>query len=205
MGFNQHSFRCVSGAPLARALLLATILGLVPSAAADAQIGVVTDPDGSERFTSEPEPGARIFVRTAFTASRRPNLRVPFGDSIRSAAVDNGVDPGLVTAVIAAESNFDPRALSPKGAQGLMQLMPATADDLGVRDVWNPDDNIRGGTAHLARLLGKYDDDASLALAAYNAGEGTVDRHGGVPPFRETQQYVSRVLGYYRSYRESND
>jgi len=86
-----------------------------------------------------------------------------------------------------------------------MQLMPATADDLGVRDVWNPDDNIRGGTAHLARLLGKYDDDASLALAAYNAGEGTVDRHGGVPPFRETQQYVSRVLGYYRSYRESND
>jgi soluble lytic murein transglycosylase-like protein len=170
VGFNQHSFRCVSGAPLARALLLATILGLVPSAAADAQIGVVTDPD-----------------------------------SIRSAAVDNGVDPGLVTAVIAAESNFDPRALSPKGAQGLMQLMPATADDLGVRDVWNPDDNIRGGTAHLARLLGKYDDDASLALAAYNAGEGTVDRHGGVPPFRETQQYVSRVLGYYRSYRESND
>ena len=189
----------------ALALFLLGLACLGFASAAEAQIWVVTEPDGSERFTTDPEPGARVFVRTRYTASVRPSpsLDYPFGDSIRSAAVDNGLEPALVTAVIAAESNFDPRAMSNKGAQGLMQLMPATAADLGVRDVWDPDQNIRGGTEHLARLLGKYDD-VSLALAAYNAGEGTVVRHGGVPPFQETQQYVKRVLGYYKSYRKLN-
>ena len=176
------------------------------TSAAEAQIWVVTESDGRERFTTAPEPGARVFVRTSFTASGRASSlpSYPYGDSIRAAAADNGLEPELISAVIAAESNFDPRAMSSKGAQGLMQLMPATATDLGVRDVWDPDQNIRGGTEHLARLMGKYDD-VSLALAAYNAGEGTVDRHGGVPPFRETQQYVERVLGYYRSYRGLNN
>jgi len=184
----------------ALALFLLAIACLAFTSVAEAQIWVVTEADGSERFTTEPEPGARVFVRMRYTESRNPSVIVPYRRSIRSAAADNGVEPALVTAVIAAESNFDPRAMSSKGAQGLMQLMPGTANDLGVRDVWDPDQNIRGGTAHLARLLGKYDDIA-LALAAYNAGEGTVDRHGGVPPFKETQQYVRRVLGYYRSYK----
>ena len=189
--------------PKTLGLLLVGVACLLAPAAAEAQIWVVTAADGSERFTTEPEPGARIFLRTRYTEARLPSLTVPFGDSIRGAASDHGVEPALVTAVIAAESNFDPAAVSSRGAQGLMQLMPATAADLGVRDVWDPDQNIRGGTAHLARLLGKYDD-VSLALAAYNAGEGTVDRHGGVPPFDETQQYVQRVLGYYRTYRGLN-
>jgi soluble lytic murein transglycosylase-like protein len=180
--------------------LLVTLVCLGASAAAEAQIWVVTEPDGSERFTTEPEPGARVFVRTRYTATRISASDVPYGINIANAAAETGVDAALVTAVIAAESNFDPRAMSSKGAQGLMQLMPATADDLGVRDVWDPEQNIRGGSAHLARLIGKYDD-VSLALAAYNAGEGTVDRHGGVPPFRETQQYVQKVLRYYRSYK----
>jgi soluble lytic murein transglycosylase-like protein len=185
-------------------LLLVATWALVVPTVAQAQIWVVTEADGTERFTTEPEPGARVFVRTRYTASRRVAPQVPFGDSIRDAAADNGIEPALVTAVIAAESNFDPGALSPKGAQGLMQLMPGTASDLGVRNVWDPDQNIRGGTAYLARLLGKYDN-VTLALAAYNAGEGTVDRHGGVPPFEETQNYVARVLDYYRTYTQSND
>ncbi len=194
---------CAALYALALFVLALACLAFAPTA--EAQIWIVTESDGSERFTTEPEPGARVFVRTRYTASPRPAaVTVPYGDSILSAAADSGVEPALVTAVIAAESNFDPRAMSAKGAQGLMQLMPATASDLGVRDVWDPDQNIRGGTEHLARLLGKYDD-VSLALAAYNAGEGTVDRHGGVPPFQETQQYVQKVLGYYRSYRGLNN
>jgi len=208
VGLSTPTFpRGGSAALYALALFLLALAFLAITSAAEAQIWVVTEADGSERFTTAPEPGARVFLRTSYTASPRPTRSVdfPFGESIRSAAAENGVEPALVTAVIAAESNFDPRALSAKGAQGLMQLMPATANDLGVRDVWDPDQNIRGGTEHLARLLGKYDDDVSLALAAYNAGEGTVDRHGGVPPFQETQTYVRRVLGYYRSYRGSNN
>jgi len=198
--------RGAAAALYAFALFVLGVACLMVTSAAEAQIWVVTEPDGSERFTTEPEPGARVFVRTRFTASGRSSssLSFPYGDSIRAAAADNGLEPELVSAVIAAESNFDPRAMSNKGAQGLMQLMPATANDLGVRDVWDPDQNIRGGTEHLARLMGKYDD-VSLALAAYNAGEGTVDRHGGVPPFQETQQYVERVLGYYRNYRGLNN
>ena len=206
MGLSTVFLRPVGPALYALALLSLALTCLAVPLSAEAQIWVITEPDGTERFTTEPEPGARIFLRTRYTASSRssPAVSVPYGESIRAAAADNGLEAALVTAVIAAESNFDPHALSAKGAQGLMQLMPATADDLGVRDVWDPDQNIRGGTAHLARLLGKYDD-VSLALAAYNAGEGTVDSHGGVPPFQETQQYVQRVLDYYRAYRGSND
>lgn len=203
MGLTRKSRRAARAAAFALASFLLAACALAVPNVAQAQIWVVTEADGSERFTTEPEPGARVFVRTRYTAPHRAGLQIPFGDSIRDAAADNGVEPALVTAVIAAESNFDPDALSAKGAQGLMQLMPATASDLGVRNVWDPDQNIRGGTAYLARLLGKYDN-VTLALAAYNAGEGTVDRHGGVPPFQETQNYVSRVLGYYKTYTQSN-
>lgn len=169
-------------------------------AAASAQIWVITNPDGTRRFTSQPEPGAKLYVGTAFSSGASSLRGVPFADSIVSVATQAGVEPELVRAVIAVESNFDPRAVSAKGAQGLMQLMPATAAELGVRNVWDPGDNIRGGTAYLARLLAKYDD-LSLALAAYNAGEGAVQRHGGIPPFRETREYVERVLNTYRSYQ----
>lgn len=169
---------------------------------ASAQIWVLTEPDGTERFTSEPEPGARLYLRTMFSRrDRATNPQVPFADSIDAAAAETGIEPELLQAVIAAESNYDPRATSPKGARGLMQLMPETATELGVRDVWNPRENIRGGSVHLARLLKKFDD-VSLALAAYNAGEGAVERHGGIPPFEETQQYVRKVLSYYRSYQD---
>lgn len=113
----------------------------------------------------------------------------------REAALRHGLDPALVLAVIRVESGFDPLARSPKGAMGLMQLMPATARRFGVADPWDPAENLEGGCAYLAWLLDRYDGDRHLALAAYNAGEAAVDEHDGIPPYAETRAYVARITG----------
>jgi len=114
-----------------------------------------------------------------------------------AAAERHGLDPELVLAVVGVESAFRPEAVSPKGAQGLMQLMPRTAVSLGVEDAFDPEQNLDGGVRHLGSLLALYGGDVERALAAYNAGEGAVARHGGIPPFRETREYVKRVLERY--------
>jgi len=120
-----------------------------------------------------------------------------FADAIRSAAQRYQVDQRLVEAVILTESAGDPGAISPKGAQGLMQLMPARAAALGVRDAFNPIENLDGGVRHLRDLLRTFGGDVTLALAAYNAGEGAVRSYGGVPPYPETQAYVRRIRSLY--------
>ncbi|MCG6925550.1 MAG: lytic transglycosylase domain-containing protein [Acidobacteria bacterium] len=114
-----------------------------------------------------------------------------------AAAERHGLDPELVLAVVGVESAFRPEAVSPKGAQGLMQLMPRTAASLGVEDAFDPAENLDGGVRHLGSLLARYGGDVERALAAYNAGEGAVARHGGIPPFAETREYVKRVLDRY--------
>ncbi len=113
---------------------------------------------------------------------------------VRGLATEYRLDPNLVLAVIEQESNFNPAALSPKNAQGLMQLMPATAQRFGVEDVWDPEQNVRGGMAYLSWLMDHFDGDVQMSLAAYNAGEGAVKRHGGIPPYRETQDYVVKIM-----------
>jgi soluble lytic murein transglycosylase-like protein len=116
-----------------------------------------------------------------------------------AAARRHGLDPELVQAVVAVESGFRPAVISPKGAQGLMQLMPTTASALGVGDALDPAQNLDGGVRYLGSLLNLYGGDLPRALAAYNAGEGAVARHGGIPPYRETRAYVRKVLKRYRT------
>jgi len=120
---------------------------------------------------------------------------------IRAAATEHGVDPLLIKAIIKAESNFDPTAVSPKGAQGLMQLMPATARDLQVADPFDPQENITGGTKYFRSLLDSYGWDVVLSLAAYNAGPGNVKNT--IPKIPETRIYITKVLDNYHSYRAS--
>ncbi len=175
-------------------------LSLLHVAIAEAQIYVIEDANGQRRFTSEYQPGATLFMGTpnTVTYSPQPAGAAQFRNEIAEAASAAGIEPLLVEAVIAAESAFDPNALSNKGARGLMQLMPATAERFDVTDSWDPRQNIRGGAAYLSELDGVFNGDLRRVLAAYNAGEGAVMEHGGVPPYEETRTFVQRVLTYYR-------
>ncbi len=115
-------------------------------------------------------------------------------DLLATAGYDHGLDPALLKSMIAEESNFNPAAVSPKGARGLMQLMPGTATLLGVKDIRSAAENVQGGALYIRSLLERYGGDLAKALAAYNAGPGIVDRYRGIPPYAETQNYVRRVI-----------
>jgi soluble lytic murein transglycosylase-like protein len=186
---------------IARALLISVMLVAAPPlmSAAPAQPLRLVDEDGVVHLTNVPgDPRYRGLVSGSGTAARwlRLSARAPgrYALEIWEIARQYSVDPVLVEAVVATESGFDPAAVSPKGAGGLMQLMRGTASTLGVVDRFDPRESIHGGVRHLRYLLERYQGSVVLALAAYNAGEGTVDAHRGMPPYPETQQYVQRVL-----------
>lgn len=132
-----------------------------------------------------------------FIASTPISKKTAFNDIISEMSSKYSVPAKLISKVIQAESNFDPNAVSPVGAQGLMQLMPKTAEWLGVKNPYDPKENIEGGVKYLKSMLNKYDGDLSLALAAYNAGPGNVDKFQGIPPFKETEDYVEKILKSY--------
>ena len=121
---------------------------------------------------------------------------------IKEAAQKHGVDEALVRAVIRQESAFNPKATSGCGAKGMMQLMDPTAQDLGVKNSYDPHENIMGGTKYLRQLLDRFNGNTTKAIAGYNAGPGAVEKYGGLPPFPETQDYVTKVMGYYQSYKQ---
>ncbi len=155
-----------------------------------------------DEVVPEPEKAADVLEATAFDYPVRFGAgsvtpRTAYGELIFAAARRHKVNPELVAAVIRAESAFNPRAISGKGARGLMQLMPATARRYGIRpsELFLPERNIEAGVRYLAFLIDRFAGDLPKILAGYNAGEGTVDRYRGVPPYRETQSYVRRILG----------
>jgi soluble lytic murein transglycosylase-like protein len=145
-----------------------------------------------------PEAIALIVPAPASTVTTSATYRLPpehaFEDLIQTAAARYALTPALIRAVIRTESAFDPLAVSSAGAQGLMQLMPALAAELGVADAFDPHDNIMGGTRYLSALIGDHHGNVALALASYNAGPSVVEHYGGIPPFEETRRYVRTIL-----------
>ena len=163
------------------------------AAASSAQVRVVVK-DGRHVIYNE---GPANIAKSESWLAARVGRASAYDDLIAAAARDNAVDPKLVKSVMLIESGFNPAAISRKGARGLMQLMPATAAEHGVRDIHDPQQNITAGTRQLSHLMSYYGGDLVKALAAYNAGEGAVDKYDGVPPYAETQLYVRKALAAY--------
>jgi len=150
--------------------------------------------ENSLDITSLPE------ISSISSLSTKTNALPEFNDIIKTQAAKTGINENLLKAVIKTESGFNPNARSSVGAMGLMQLMPGTAESLGVVDPYNPQQNVEGGSKYLKKLLSKYNGNKEMALAAYNAGPGAVDKYGGVPPYKETQNYVKKVLSNEAQY-----
>ncbi len=189
-------------------LIVVTLLLLMKAGASQASMYVCRDKSGAMNFTNAPT-GANCREHSLADSTR---IRIPFSkhaggtptsydQDIRRIAQRYQLDPPLIKAIIHTESYFNPRAVSRRGAQGLMQLMPETAKDLQVANPFNPLDNIDGGTRYLRWLLDSFNGDLILSLAAYNAGPGLVSRTGGVPQIQETREYVHKVLKQYRIYK----
>jgi soluble lytic murein transglycosylase-like protein len=190
------------------ALIGGALLTVAPSGRAD--IFKTVDEQGVISFSNTPKKGAKLYARerpavSAVMPSDRSLDRFTRYDlHIRQAATLYQIPEELVRAVIKVESNYDARVVSPANAHGLMQLIPPTAERMLVTDIFDPRQNIFGGVRYLRVLANLFNGDLQLTIAAYNAGEGAVIRHGGIPPYEETRNYVAKVLAYYRHYRALN-
>ena len=183
-------------------LAIIAVMLLWPPPPVSADVYRYIDEQGTVHFTNVPDQRKfKLWFREKRVILKPGLGSGQYDDLITGAAARHQVDEALIKAVIRAESNFNHRAVSPKGARGLMQLMPETASILDVKDSFEPGSNIDGGVRYLRYLINAYSGQLSLALAAYNAGEKSVARYGGIPPYTETRLYVRRVLDLYDRYR----
>jgi soluble lytic murein transglycosylase-like protein len=188
--------------------VLLPVMALTLAGPSQADIFKTVGPDGVISFTSKPKKGGSLYARTEGT---RPAVRMPsdgsparysrYDDHIRQAAALYQIPEALIRAVIRVESDFDPRAVSPANARGLMQLIPETAERMMVTDIFDPRQNVFGGVRYLRVLANLFNGDIELTIAGYNAGENAVIKHGGIPPYPETVEYVKRVMSEYRAFR----
>ena len=169
-------------------------MGQDSSSYLDIQTDTIASFEKDETPAPEPAPAQAPAPVTATTTQPVTPAKVDLDQLVRDASSKRQIDPDFINSVIKAESNFHPRAVSPKGAQGLMQLMPGTAARLGVSDPFDPKANVEAGTAYLSELLTLYNNDPIKALAAYNAGAHRVEQYHGVPPYRETRAYITRIV-----------
>ncbi|MFQ5543224.1 MAG: transglycosylase SLT domain-containing protein [Nitrospiria bacterium] len=172
---------------------------ILPIDAFSTEVYRYVDPSGTSHFTNVPTDAR---YQRQGPQRKKTGERGKYTALIEEIGRSEQIDPILIKAVIRVESNFRSKAVSKSGAQGLMQLMPATAKSLGVENPFDPKENIRGGTRYLRSLLDRFADDLMLALAAYHAGPGNVKKYGGLPPFKTTRAYVTRVLNFYEGYLE---
>ncbi|OIP94127.1 MAG: hypothetical protein AUK55_07570 [Syntrophobacteraceae bacterium CG2_30_61_12] len=187
------------------ALALALVCAVLPARPGDCgSIYKYVDADGVIHYSnipSRPEYQA-VQLKPLMVVHKTSNSRPSDYDRlILAASARHGIDSNLVRAVIRAESGFNPNAVSPKGAMGLMQIMPGTSKYLGVANPFDPQENINGGVRYLKELMGRFNNNLVFALAAYNAGPQSVEKHNGIPPYEETVTYLKRVINYYAGYR----
>ncbi|MEM7401063.1 MAG: lytic transglycosylase domain-containing protein [Pseudomonadota bacterium] len=198
-------------------LIITVILSLALSALLlpmqiQAEFYVYKENDGTSWITDRKMPQERYTLMATIgrptavvscrnmTAKKLEKRASSYADAIQAYSIAYEVDPNLVKAIIAIESCFDRKAISSVGARGLMQLMPATAKELGVKDSFDANSNIRGGIKYFSQMLARFNDNTELALAAYNAGPHAVEKYGGIPPYAETKGYVKKVLKRYKKY-----
>ena len=195
-------------------LLFTVVFIVVLKISGSCDIYTYVDKDGVMHFTNVPTSNTipySVFIKessgsrsnSASSVRSRTGDRSPFHGLITQAAEEHGVAESLLKAIIKAESNFDPYAISKKGAMGLMQIMPSNFKALQIRDPFDPEQNIKGGARYFGQLMKRFEGNLRLALAAYNAGPDAVQQYKRIPPYKETMNYVKRVMKYYNDYKKS--